>query len=216
MKDRVPGAPGQYTASVTAGEFAKLENGKSFSITLMRDDHPLVEGTPYSKAAVLPDEVAAALCPGVEDPTPADAFKALAGRTKAVESAEHPGCYYLTIDGETEWINPPMIPGVEYRTTERYNGKPVYTKFIDYGKGSTALSFYIDTQITKPFRYVSVLVKMATTMAFGDSCDFVRNDQMSVLEGTINFSGYTSPIYINTGKDTSNENFYVTIKYYYE
>lgn len=83
MKDRVPGAPGQYTASVATGEFAKLENGKPFSITLMRDDQPLVEGTPYSKAAVLPDEVAAALCPGVEDPTPADAFKALADRTKA-------------------------------------------------------------------------------------------------------------------------------------
>jgi hypothetical protein len=25
-----------------------------------------------------------------------------------------------------EWINPPMEPGVEYRTTERFNGKPVY------------------------------------------------------------------------------------------
>ena len=83
MKDRVPGAPGQYTASLTPGELTKLENGKPFSITLVRDDQPLVEGTPYSKTAVLPDEVAAALCPDVEDPTPADAFRALAGRTKA-------------------------------------------------------------------------------------------------------------------------------------
>ncbi len=83
MKDRVPGAPGQYTASVTAGEFAKLQSGNPFSITLARNDQPLVEGTPYSKASVLPDEVAAALCPGVEDPTPADAFKALVCRTKA-------------------------------------------------------------------------------------------------------------------------------------
>lgn len=33
-----------------------------------------------------------------------------------------------------EYINPPMKLGVEYRTTERYLGKPVYAKLIDCGK----------------------------------------------------------------------------------
>lgn len=33
---------------------------------------------------------------------------------------------------EFEWENPTMIPGVEYRTTERYNDKPVYAKLVDY------------------------------------------------------------------------------------
>lgn len=33
-----------------------------------------------------------------------------------------------------EWENPPMIPGVEYRTTERWNnGKSVWTQLIDFG-----------------------------------------------------------------------------------
>ena len=32
-----------------------------------------------------------------------------------------------------EWINPPMISGVEYRTTKRYNSKPVYCKYISIG-----------------------------------------------------------------------------------
>ena len=32
-----------------------------------------------------------------------------------------------------EWVNPPMQPGVEYRTTERYMGKPVYVKLVDCG-----------------------------------------------------------------------------------
>lgn len=32
-----------------------------------------------------------------------------------------------------EWENPPMQLGVEYRTTERYNGKPVYKKLVDIG-----------------------------------------------------------------------------------
>lgn len=31
------------------------------------------------------------------------------------------------------WINPPMSVGVEYRTTERYMGLPVYTSLIDTG-----------------------------------------------------------------------------------
>lgn len=32
-----------------------------------------------------------------------------------------------------EWINPPMELGTEYRTTERYLGKPVYVKVVDCG-----------------------------------------------------------------------------------
>lgn len=32
-----------------------------------------------------------------------------------------------------EWINPPTLLGVEYRTVERYNGKPVYVKAVNCG-----------------------------------------------------------------------------------
>lgn len=78
MHDRTPGAPGQYKAVITAAELQKLQGGEQFTITLVRDDQPIKEGTPYSKAAVLPDEVAALVCPGVDDPTPADAFNAIA------------------------------------------------------------------------------------------------------------------------------------------
>lgn len=35
--------------------------------------------------------------------------------------------------GEWEYLNPAMALGVEYRTTERYNGKPVYAIAIDVG-----------------------------------------------------------------------------------
>ena len=34
---------------------------------------------------------------------------------------------------EWEYINPPMSAGVEYRTTQRYLGKPVYTKLVNLG-----------------------------------------------------------------------------------
>lgn len=32
-----------------------------------------------------------------------------------------------------EWGNPPLSLGVEYRTTERHNGKPVYVKLVNVG-----------------------------------------------------------------------------------
>ncbi len=35
-----------------------------------------------------------------------------------------------------EWVNPPMVVGVEYRTTERYNGKSVYRQLINCGIAS--------------------------------------------------------------------------------
>ena len=51
-----------------------------------------------------------------------------------VESTDYPGCYYRTDSGVTEWVNPPMALGVEYRTTERYLGKPVYVKTVYVGE----------------------------------------------------------------------------------
>ena len=58
------------------------------------------------------------------------------------ESTDYPGCYYRMVDGVVEWFNPPMqVGGIdadgnpinEYRTTERYLGKPVYVKLVDFG-----------------------------------------------------------------------------------
>lgn len=46
---------------------------------------------------------------------------------------------------EMMWETPPMEVGVEYCTTERYNGNPVYTKLISCGAMSNAQSITIDT-----------------------------------------------------------------------
>jgi hypothetical protein len=46
--------------------------------------------------------------------------------------------------GEWEWENPYMGVGAEYRTTEKWQGKPVYTKLINLGKlpNNTSAYFY--------------------------------------------------------------------------
>lgn len=194
MKDRIAGAPGRYTAVVTGGEYQKLLSGQPFAITMTRDDKPVVEGTPYSKAAVLPDELATLLCLDIADPTPADALRALSvGKAPAgyglgtytnevpendLNKATACGWYAFTNSSKnrpfdygsvmvtnrygnqvtqiafnpqmagcgeicirhlyndwTEWeyINPPMKVDVEYRTTERFMDKPVYTKLVNCG-----------------------------------------------------------------------------------
>ena len=48
-------------------------------------------------------------------------------------NANYPGCFYRTVDGETEWINPPMALGTGYRTAKRYMGKPVYCALVSIG-----------------------------------------------------------------------------------
>lgn len=51
-----------------------------------------------------------------------------------VHSGPNAGCYYrVSSTGENEWINPPNDIGIEYRTTERWNTKPVYQKLIYVG-----------------------------------------------------------------------------------
>lgn len=47
---------------------------------------------------------------------------------------------YRIVDGEKEWFNPPMERGVEYRTTERFEGKPVYKCLIYVGETLFPLS----------------------------------------------------------------------------
>lgn len=54
-----------------------------------------------------------------------------------------------------EWVNPPLVLGVEYRTTERYNGKPVYVQTRQFGfvaeNTNTSISFA--SGVDKVLRY---------------------------------------------------------------
>ena len=61
----------------------------------------------------------------------------LQGNMGFVEDSTYAGCYYrnVTVNNQTvqEWLNPPLVVGTEYRTTERFLGRPVYVKAIDLG-----------------------------------------------------------------------------------
>jgi hypothetical protein len=47
-----------------------------------------------------------------------------------------------------EWENPPMVAGVEYRTTERWNNKPVFTMLINGGAATNKMSITYPDEVT--------------------------------------------------------------------
>lgn len=51
--------------------------------------------------------------------------------TEHCNTVRYCGGALKTLDGR--WVTPPMLAGVEYRTTEYWNGNPVYTMLVDYG-----------------------------------------------------------------------------------
>ena len=55
-----------------------------------------------------------------------------------------------------EWVNPPMQLGIEYRTTERYMGKPVYVKTVDTGALPNATYKEISASFPNANRILSV------------------------------------------------------------
>lgn len=77
------------------------ENDNVSMVYLERADEPVVPGTPLN----------------------AETFNSLYLYS---EDLAYPGCYCRDVDGETEWMNPPMVPGHVYRTSKRFNGYPVY------------------------------------------------------------------------------------------
>ena len=61
--------------------------------------------------------------------------------------------------GEWEWVNPEMEMDKEYRTTERWNGKPVYTKLADLGPTEASGYKYL------PIANINNLVRLVPNVA---------------------------------------------------
>lgn len=115
--------------------------------------------------------------------------------------------YYESTLGEWEWIDPLMEPGVEYRTTERYMGKVVYAKLINFGylpnTGSKTVTIAGDG-IAYPVRASLLLGGSASTQgtAIGDGYPYIKD-----------FYTQSNQIVITTNADVSSTNARVEIRY---
>ena len=111
--------------------------------------------------------------------------------------------YNGTSWSDWEWVNPPMQLGVEYRTTERYLGKPVYVKLVNFGELPNATS-----------KSVSHNVSNIDKMVFaGGNAGDIYFPMVSNNNRGIELSVGLTTIYVVATYDLSNRTGIVTMKY---
>ena len=102
---------------------------------------------------------------------------------------------------EWEYVNPPMIFGVEYRTTERYMGKPVYVQLVSFGALPNATLKSIDHKIQN------------ISVTFSIEGNITNDSRTAVGSSDIAWSCTSSKLMASTTTDMSTRNAYVKIKY---
>lgn len=118
-----------------------------------------------------------------------------------------------TFDGITwtpwEWVNPPMDLGIEYRTMERYLGKPVYVKAINFGALPNNTTKNVSLNIDNPEYLVGI---------WGNSNKNINipsnNFGGGMADGNI-VAIWTNllSVYISTNDDRSDHSAIVLVKY---
>ena len=111
--------------------------------------------------------------------------------------------------GEWEWVNPPMVLGVEYRTTERWNGKAVYTMLVSFGALPNSTSKIIQTPISNATGLVALSGVFGSGTTVGDlfSREGVTGHWVDLIS-----SGIRIGIVTNTDLSMC-DNSYITVKY---
>nr|DAI48808.1 MAG TPA: hypothetical protein [Caudoviricetes sp.] len=97
--------------------------------------------------------------------------------------------------GAWEWVNPKMYLGVEYRTTERYLGKPVYVKAVNFG----ALPNATIKRVTHGISSVARCVRCCANFNTGD----MRSIPYAEASVRCDIFGDTSGINVYTPNDLS-------------
>ena len=109
-----------------------------------------------------------------------------------------------------EWVNPSMSLGVEYRTTERWQGKVVYTKAINFGA--------LPTESSKTVAHASAVNQtiIAIDGVLSDGCHLasgINKDRAVTDSGTITVDNTKWNIRVMTNYDFSGLTAIFTVKY---
>ena len=112
-----------------------------------------------------------------------------------------------------EWVNPPMAAGIEYRTTERYQGKPVYVKLVNFGAlpNATTKNVEYGDSVCRPIFGYGISTNNSTfpTVNYGGIlADSFNSSRVISLWFNLN------TVSISCGGDRSTVNAYVFVKYY--
>ena len=116
---------------------------------------------------------------------------------------------------EHAWVNPPMMANIEYRTTEFYLGKPVYTKVVEgsfRGAGLTTIYHGI-TNIDKCVAATGITLQKGSGSSYNFSFPYWFTDGSTLTQG-VSVSINSSSIALNSVTDYSSDySVQITIKY---
>ena len=115
----------------------------------------------------------------------------------------YPGCYFRQQpNGEIEWLNPPMDLNFEYRTTERWKGKPVYCKVIETteipaSSGTKRVELGIDYSNVVRYHCFATNVTNIISLPYADSSGSslvvrILGTGLFFVASSDAFSGYTA------------------------
>lgn len=112
---------------------------------------------------------------------------------------------------EWEYENPPMLLGVEYRTTERYQGKPVYAQLVNFGYGPNNTNAHV----TKTIENIGDIVRWSGVMS--DGCPFPFDNHMyspaHVVNGIVYKTTNTLHIDLYTNENKSTTTMFIHVFY---
>lgn len=127
----------------------------------------------------------------------------------------------LTADGQlidsgqqSEDFTPPMIVGVEYKTADQYNGKPLYAKLINYGSLPGNSSSYVKIGDDVERVFIDLGKSICFQTAGGDTGEynffpsyagiFVSGSyrRINIVTNSSSFSSYSAYIYCRYTKTT--------------
>lgn len=103
MTDRVPGRPRRYKITLEDSGAGTVIYG-----VIEYADEPVTVGTPINKETMLPDALAAMICPDIADPTPANALDGL---------RKGAGWLYTAVFPRDGWAADTSAPGYSYSQT---------------------------------------------------------------------------------------------------
>lgn len=122
-------------------------------------------------------------------------------------------CFYSVRGGwqPWEWVNPPMQLGTEYRTTERYQGKPVYAQLVNFGYGPNNTNAHV----TKTIENIGGIVRWSGVMS--DGCPFPFDNHMyspsHVVNGIVYKTSNNLHVDLYANEDKSTTTMYIFVFY---
>ena len=139
------------------------------------------------------------------------------------------GCYYRMVDGEKEWINPPMgmpassapsgTAGAECRTTERFAGKPVYSVIVGVKAGSATMGS-LGANFVPPTGRIDTVLRWSGWTNSGvvlpsnlHAPDSATHRRVEVRKDDVNTKAIRCTCYIGQDAVDANETWYIQLWY---